>query len=129
MPQVWKVNPDTRKVYVYRSPKDVRIYDDGDGLVATDVHPKLRFPVRRLFDYKLSHKSAAAGLLRLGHNFRLACHPTEIGSRGPRWWRMPEATGAGSAAGFPEEKERVYRELAGIFQAGIPVTLIFPSTP
>ena len=50
VPQVWKVKPGTRKVYVYRSPKDVRIYDEGDELEATDVHPNLRFPVRRLFE-------------------------------------------------------------------------------
>lgn len=48
--QVWKVNPDTRKVYVYRGPKDVRILDENDELDAEDLFPGLRFLVRRLFE-------------------------------------------------------------------------------
>ncbi|MGH8245682.1 MAG: Uma2 family endonuclease, partial [Gammaproteobacteria bacterium] len=50
IPQVWKVNPDTRKVSVYRSSKDVRIFDENDELDAEDLFPSLRFPVRRLFE-------------------------------------------------------------------------------
>ncbi len=48
--QVWKVNPDTRKVAVYRGPKNVQIFDQNDELSAGDLHPALRFPVRKLFE-------------------------------------------------------------------------------
>jgi len=48
--QVWWVNPDTRKVTVYRGPKQVEIFGDEDELTAMDVHPALRFPVSKLFE-------------------------------------------------------------------------------
>lgn len=48
--QVWRVNPETRKVAVYRSPKTVQIFDAGDELAAEDLHAGLRFPVRKLFE-------------------------------------------------------------------------------
>ncbi len=48
--QVWIVNPDTRKVAVYRSPKTVQIFDEGDELAAEDLHRGLRFPIRKLFE-------------------------------------------------------------------------------
>jgi len=48
--QVWVVTPSTRKVAVYRSPKTVQIFDEGDELAAEDLHRGLRFPVRKLFE-------------------------------------------------------------------------------
>jgi Uma2 family endonuclease len=48
--QVWRVNPETQKLSIYRSPKDVRIFGMEDEVDATDFHPALRFPARRLFE-------------------------------------------------------------------------------
>jgi Uma2 family endonuclease len=48
--QVWRVNPQTQKLAVYRSPKDVRILAIDDEVDATDFHPALRFPARRIFE-------------------------------------------------------------------------------
>lgn len=48
--QVWIVNPETRKVAIYRSPKTVQILDEGDELAAEELHRGLCFPVRRMFE-------------------------------------------------------------------------------
>jgi Uma2 family endonuclease len=47
---VWRVNPETQKLAIYRSPKDVRIFSLEDEVDGTDFHPALHFPVRRIFE-------------------------------------------------------------------------------
>ena len=46
---VWVVYPDTRRVYVYESPKQVRILGDGDTIVGDPVVPGFRVGVTELF--------------------------------------------------------------------------------
>ncbi len=48
--QVWRINPETQKLAIYRSPTDVRIFSINDEVDATDFHPALRFPARRMFE-------------------------------------------------------------------------------
>lgn len=48
--QVWRVNPETQKLAIYRSPKDVRIFSIEDEVDNTDFHPALHFPARRIFE-------------------------------------------------------------------------------
>ena len=46
---VWVVEPETRTVHVYRSPRDVQVFGIGDELGGDDVLPGFRCAVRRLF--------------------------------------------------------------------------------
>jgi Uma2 family endonuclease len=46
---VWVVMPVQRKIYVYRSPTDIRILQPGDDLDGGDVIPGFRVPVQDLF--------------------------------------------------------------------------------
>ncbi len=46
---VWIVEPTTRTVYVYRSPRDVQALGEEDELGGEDVMPGFRCAVRRLF--------------------------------------------------------------------------------
>jgi Uma2 family endonuclease len=46
---VWVVYPDTRTVYVYRSPRDVRALDENGELDGEGVLPGFACPIRRCF--------------------------------------------------------------------------------
>ena len=46
---VWVIEPATRTVYVYRSPRDVQALGEDDELSGEDVLPGFRYAVRRLF--------------------------------------------------------------------------------
>jgi len=48
--QVWRVNPETQKLTIYRSPKDVRIFSLEDEVDGADFHPALHFSARRIFE-------------------------------------------------------------------------------
>ncbi len=49
---VWYINPKTKKIYVYTSPTDVKIYF-GDMIVnAQPALPDFEFPVHKLFDFE-----------------------------------------------------------------------------
>jgi Uma2 family endonuclease len=47
---VWVVYPSQSMVYVYTSPKDLRILTEGDELDGGDVVPGFRIPVQRIFE-------------------------------------------------------------------------------
>ncbi len=47
--QVWRVEPETREIAVYRSPKQIEVFEDGDILDAGDILPGLRLVVADLF--------------------------------------------------------------------------------
>lgn len=46
---VWAVFPEVRQVYVYRSPKDVQVLEEGDSLSGDEVLPGFSLPVARIF--------------------------------------------------------------------------------
>ena len=46
---VWVIEPATRTVYVYRSPRDVQALGEDDELSGEDVLPGFRYAVKRLF--------------------------------------------------------------------------------
>ncbi len=48
--QIWVVYPRQCMIYVYSSPKDVRVLTVGDVLDAGDVLPGLSLPVQRIFE-------------------------------------------------------------------------------
>lgn len=48
--QVWRINPETQKIAIYRSPKQVQIFGIDDEVDAADFHAVLRFPARRIFE-------------------------------------------------------------------------------
>ncbi|MDR3634880.1 MAG: Uma2 family endonuclease [Isosphaeraceae bacterium] len=50
--QVWFVYSGARRVYVYDSPKSVRILGDGDDLEGADILPGFRLALTRLFGSK-----------------------------------------------------------------------------
>jgi Uma2 family endonuclease len=47
--QVWSVEPETREVFVYRSPKQIEVFEEGDFLEVPDLLPGLRVSIDDLF--------------------------------------------------------------------------------
>ena len=47
--QVWIVQPETREVSIYRSPKRIEVFEEGDVLAAADLLPGLLVPLDNLF--------------------------------------------------------------------------------
>jgi Uma2 family endonuclease len=48
--QVWVVYPASREVYVYSSPKQIRVFELGEELDAGDLLPGFRLPLGALFE-------------------------------------------------------------------------------
>jgi Uma2 family endonuclease len=46
---VWVIFPESRRVYVYTAPKQVRVLDGGDELDGGDVLPGFRLPIAALY--------------------------------------------------------------------------------
>jgi Uma2 family endonuclease len=46
---VWLVFPETRRIHVYRSPKEVEVLTDEDMLTAEPVIPGFSCPVAEIF--------------------------------------------------------------------------------
>jgi Uma2 family endonuclease len=47
--QVWVVQPETREISIYLSPKKIEVFEDGDDLTADDLLPGLKIPLAALF--------------------------------------------------------------------------------
>ena len=49
---VWYIHPKTKKIYVYTSPNDVKIYHSDMIVNAQPALPDFEFPVNQLFDFE-----------------------------------------------------------------------------
>lgn len=49
---VWYIHPKTKKIYVYTSPNDVKIYHSDMIVNAQPALPDFEFPVSKLFDFE-----------------------------------------------------------------------------
>lgn len=49
---VWVLHPKSRRVYQYRSPRDVRILNEGDTLSEPDLFPGWEIAVSRIFEQR-----------------------------------------------------------------------------
>jgi Uma2 family endonuclease len=47
--QVWSVQPETRSITIYRSTKQIEVFEEGDELTAEDLLPGLRVSLAALF--------------------------------------------------------------------------------